>query len=510
MKSISLILKSTTAIAVLFAVCMALAGCDKDKKSANISVDNSKSLAQEVFADEEHGNSGVSFTTTGAWTSSISTGSTPVKSAQLKATEDSPLWVSISPDRGDKAGSYTIAITLEPNTTGIDRTAAITISCNGTDIVINITQKGVKKDGTFPEAPQPQELAASITTNTTLKDLGLPIDYCVAASVTVKNNAILTIEPGVTIQFARVSGSMRIEDGAMIKAIGTAEKHIQFVGATASKGSWGYFHIETKTDNEFRYVDFLNGGGDVSRGALYVRHARVGLSYCKISGSKGIGFKVFQDNEVYAFDHNVIENCDDVPVTLDNFMQAEQFDLTSDLTNNANPYVPIANVGLTKNSTIKATTVPYYLTGLNNPTKTLTISEGVTFYMSGGAYFSLSHTSLDGVMLVNGTPEKPVIFTRLPGSAAYWNGIEIFRSSQHVFNNCIIEYAGETRTNANLKVGDNGSAGVTLNNVVLRHSKAYGIVVTDGFTVVNHNNVTFENNATANVLWNGNALNELP
>ena len=37
-----------------------------------ISVANTNSLTQEVFADNQQGSSGVSFTTTGAWTSTIS------------------------------------------------------------------------------------------------------------------------------------------------------------------------------------------------------------------------------------------------------------------------------------------------------------------------------------------------------------------------------------------------------------------------------------------------------
>ncbi|MDR0814440.1 MAG: DUF5018 domain-containing protein, partial [Bacteroidales bacterium] len=80
------------------------------------------------------------------------------------------------------------------------------------------------------ELPQPIELTSPITANITLKDLGLPIDYFFAGSTLfVQNNAVLTIEPGVTIQFTSTGdkGSLQINDGATIKAIGTAEKHIQ-------------------------------------------------------------------------------------------------------------------------------------------------------------------------------------------------------------------------------------------------------------------------------------------
>ena len=73
---------------------------------------------------------GVTFTTTGAWTSQI-----------VPSTKGSqPMWVSISPDHGDEAGTYTITITLEANDTGEDRTADIIITCGGQKITISITQ----------------------------------------------------------------------------------------------------------------------------------------------------------------------------------------------------------------------------------------------------------------------------------------------------------------------------------------------------------------------------------
>jgi len=83
---------------------------------------------------------GVTFTTTGAWTSQV-----------VPATKGSqPMWVSISPDHGDEAGTYTVTISLEANDTGEDRTADIIITCGGQKITISITQvatEDVPSDG---------------------------------------------------------------------------------------------------------------------------------------------------------------------------------------------------------------------------------------------------------------------------------------------------------------------------------------------------------------------------
>lgn len=126
--------------------------CNSDEENPKaITVADSRQLAQTVFADETEGADGVSITTTGAWTSSI--GETALRAVALRAA--APTWISISPDRGDKAGNYTIQITLVPNLSGVDRTAVITISCEGTEITVTVSQKGTKEDGTVPETENP-------------------------------------------------------------------------------------------------------------------------------------------------------------------------------------------------------------------------------------------------------------------------------------------------------------------------------------------------------------------
>jgi len=142
-------LRNVIAIAICLAVTTMFSGCDKENDPPAISVADNKTLTQEVFADNEQGKSGVSFTTTGVWTSSISEVSPSVQSAQMIASTNSLDWVSISPKSGG-AGTHTIFITLETNTTGADRTAIITVFCNGDEISITVTQKGKTEGGEVP------------------------------------------------------------------------------------------------------------------------------------------------------------------------------------------------------------------------------------------------------------------------------------------------------------------------------------------------------------------------
>jgi hypothetical protein len=94
---------------------------------------------QSVFADQEQTSGGLSFTTNGPWTSTIS--------ESTRAAS----WISIDPSSGSKAGDYTITISLEPNYTGADRTATITIVCGEQTIPITVTQKATTEDGVVPE-----------------------------------------------------------------------------------------------------------------------------------------------------------------------------------------------------------------------------------------------------------------------------------------------------------------------------------------------------------------------
>jgi len=114
----------------------AISGCGDENQPTSITIENREALNQTVYADETPAT--VSFATKGAWTSTISEG----------ATKSTVSWLSISPDRGDEAGSYTITISMAPNATGSDRSATITIKCEGTTITVTVTQKATKRDGT--------------------------------------------------------------------------------------------------------------------------------------------------------------------------------------------------------------------------------------------------------------------------------------------------------------------------------------------------------------------------
>lgn len=133
---------------LLTAMVLLIAACNKETDPGDfgdIQVPDIAQLEQEVAADATQSPSEVTFTTRGAWSSSIT---------QTRA--GIPDWISISPDHGDEAGSYTIRISLTPNTGEEARTAVITIRCNGSEIQITITQEAGEEDPDDSNVPDKQ------------------------------------------------------------------------------------------------------------------------------------------------------------------------------------------------------------------------------------------------------------------------------------------------------------------------------------------------------------------
>jgi hypothetical protein len=330
---------------------------------------------------------------------------------------------------------------------------------------------------------------------------------------------------------------MDIKDGACIKAKGLPklldangavvtvagvelDGHIKFIGAGSSKGSWDYIRIETNAENTFEYVDFINGGkrtGGAGVVELWGDGSQLNMSHCKISGGLAYGlYCTYLPGVIPTFKNNVIEGCV-TPVYLNNVRQVVDFDMTSTYTGNTNNYVTIKYFALAAQTsvTINRTSVPYFIETYAEMNGNLTITEGVTFYMSADAGISILNNATAS-LTVNGTAELPVTFTRLPNSSYYWattssaNGIQLWKGN-HAINNCIIEYGGGRSGIGAISLAYETS--LSLNNVIIRNSNHYGVYVSQGHTDVSitHTNVTFANNADGNVYWHdGTVKTQIP
>lgn len=132
-----------------FIVAFSLIACDKGGDPNNAIEVEKGDTNQLVWADNTEGKSGVTFKTTGAWTSTISE-SSPAKPARAASEVEAPDWISIDPPSGETAGTYSINILLKANFTNQARTATITINCEGQSLSISITQDAKTEEGETP------------------------------------------------------------------------------------------------------------------------------------------------------------------------------------------------------------------------------------------------------------------------------------------------------------------------------------------------------------------------
>ena len=309
--------------------------------------------------------------------------------------------------------------------------------------------------GNTQQTGEPIELKSPITENTTLVDLGLEVDYIYKGNslLEVKNFATLTIEPGVTIQFtySGSSGGILITSGSTIKAIGTGSKRIKFIGAYDAKGTWQGIEIRSNTDNQLAYCDLLNVGKSESNqaGGLKLVDAKVGITHCKFTNGKGAGIFTFWNTEPFtAFNNNVFEGFENYPpIVLDSYnaiSMLEKFDMTSDFTKNAKPYIELKPGDVTKDLTINQTTVPYYFSSeIRSIAHTLTINEGVTICLGNNVAFNAYMAGDNsGRLMINGTNNKKVKITRLIGTSGYWRNMNFYNLIGSVIKHCIFEYGG--------------------------------------------------------------------
>lgn len=141
-------------IAFLFSILLCSCG-DDEGNDATIKVPDEKELNQKLAANQTQ--SSVHLVAQGDWSSSIDV-----------STRAENSWVSLSPDHGT-AGTYDIVIKLEPNVTGKERKAVITIVCGDYRITIIIIQTPVN-DPDLPPVTPPSDVKYLLTKVTLMEN----------------------------------------------------------------------------------------------------------------------------------------------------------------------------------------------------------------------------------------------------------------------------------------------------------------------------------------------------
>ena len=190
------------------------------------------------------------------------------------------------------------------------------------------TACGKDEDQPQPQ-PQPQpdpvysapavELG-NISTPTTLEDRNSDptvIDYFVNKNITVTSE--LTIKPGVVIGFAQ-DARLDINSGAMIKADGTAEKKIRFIGKTQQTGFWsGIMVYSISSSNILNHVEILHAGSkpmlDANKAAIATfETSRLAITNSLIAQSGGFGIYFRFNSNIVNFASNKFNYKEESPI----------------------------------------------------------------------------------------------------------------------------------------------------------------------------------------------------
>jgi hypothetical protein len=274
-------------------------GGNDNRGNAQIEIDKEQTT-QNLFADDR--SAGLSFTTKGAWTSAIREQGTANREA-ARTAEDT--WLSISPDHGDSAGRYNISISLEPNTTNVERKAAIIIRSGGDSIIIDIIQKAVTNPagGELGSGPTgtlswrfTEDGTLTISGNGAMPDYNFSSRPWVAHSYAVKT---IIIGNGVTsiggYAFFECSNATSITIGAGVTSIGEYAFYscrsltsVSIPSSVTSIGGWAFYGCSSLTS-----VSIPSSVTSIGEGAFYQCSSLTSVS---IPGSvTSIGMNAFRN-----------------------------------------------------------------------------------------------------------------------------------------------------------------------------------------------------------------------
>lgn len=404
----------------------------------------------------------------------------------------------------------------------------------------NYSQKAKKDDGSCiysnPSVVYPPHTISgcsgsllNISTNTTWDDVYTDsslVDYVIGCRINVMSGAILTIKPGVRIQFSTAQSSIStISDGGII-ANGSASQPIILEGTTSIKGLWSGIYIgAVNAQTSFNYVTFKDAGAGVSSSSaeeagLFINASPSGsnlvgnVTNCKFINNKGTGFMSAYGAFVTNFGSNTFNNNENSPLRVDvfglNFLNNDNTFLNSTIYSYIDVYKGHPTNGYTNSIVIKKLALPYRLANgekLNIKDGDLIIQAGVIMQMSPGTEVDIVKISgMNARLFINGTASNPVVFIGTEDQVGLWKGIRITTTGSNTITYCDISHAGGATMvepgqtiSSSIFVSKFSLAYADLTNCSIEKSGGHGIAHGATGSVVTLTNNQFFNIAGSNV-----------
>ena len=427
---------------------------------------------------------------------------------------------------GADATKLVPTITLSPKATISPATGV------ATDFSKAVTYTVTAEDGstqayvvTITVTPTPVDTSKTIKSESdltdVLEDLGDGVDYVVSANISISGTRVVTVKPGVRIQFDGGNSGFSLGGQAALKMIGTAAKPIILEGKSAVAGSWtGIRHKSNNIENQWEYVTIKNAGGGSDKAGLWLNGIddaiRISIKNSIFSDNTGYGIydadDFYSGNHLTGFENNTFTNNTKSALRI-RTPEMGSLDSKSSYANNGQKYIEVNRSSYEPDLEIvvKKIDVPYRILKYTKIIQKMTISPGVTLEFASDAGFFISYNNKDASIIAKGTAAEPIKFIGyLPNINALWQGFVLEGGNpETAFTYCIFDGAGSVKSNpcsgeykAALSFGASPCGNYTgrgqVANCTISGSGGYGIVYTTGDPVTLKDN-TFKDNTSADV-----------
>ncbi|MGB3851764.1 MAG: PKD domain-containing protein [Tunicatimonas sp.] len=430
-----------------------------------------------------------------AWTIA----SEPSGSAAATISGNSQAETTFTPD---VVGEYVIRLTVS-DPSGNENSAEVTLVANVEPVLIN------------------SNITADRTLENIFEDPTLP-DYRVTRSIVA--SAVLTVEPGVVVEFVEDAFLTVASGGGALIADGEASEKITFTTANLAGGiRWGGIYFSSQdsrnifdnviisyggNSNMTSFADFVDVPANIGLG----EGARLKLTNTQVSNGGGYGMYV-RYGELTEFSGNAFDDNTRSGIGL-TITEASVIDNATTFADNTLGAVEIFGSTVSEDITVEALSdnAYYFVSGGLTMAADVTVTAGTELRMAEDVFITVTD---DGALIAEGTATDRIIFTAQDEDNP-WGGIKMastdsknkldYATVTKAGSVNIIEFANFVDVPAN--IGMYGEARLSITNTIVSESGGYGMYVRFGELISFENN-TFTQNARTGINLAANQVNAI-
>ena len=295
----------------------------------------------------------------------------------------------------------------------------------------------------------------------------------------------IVIDEGATFEFGPDAG-IKVRNGAVIEAVGTADNKIVFTGTSKAPGAWrGIFVSSSSVDNIMEHVNISYGGSsDIAtyfdKTNLGIDKAKITLRKVSITDSDGYGIQTRRSGSEFPLESSYFEN----NASYDMRIHPTQMSFIDSQTNFNGGEVEVYRGDTEPSGSVTWSNLnngAFYLTGSVTIDNEVTVQAGALFEMGTDVKLIVARGTEPGVFKAIGTAADPITFTGRSKAKGAWGGILVSSASvENEMDHVKIEYGGGTDLATYMSAGNLGiyhEAFLKLSNASIENSANYGIIV---------------------------------